>query len=77
MSEWYEKFQKERKDKILRSGESFSESDIYCPYCAHEQQDIWEWNIKPNDEEHEEQCQSCERHFMYSARYVFSTRKLK
>lgn len=77
MSEWYDNHIKEKKNRILKSGESFSESEIYCPYCAHEQQDIFEWDLTPNGEDIEEQCQSCERHFAYSCRYVYSTRKLK
>jgi hypothetical protein len=77
MSDFLERIRKEKKDSILRSGKSFDEWEIMCPYCAYEQRDIFEWNIQPNDEENEEQCQSCERHFMYSARIVYSTRKLK
>lgn len=77
MSDLIKKWDEERKAKILRMGETFSEAYIYCPYCAYEQQDIWEWDLTANDEETEEQCQSCERHFMYSCRQVYSTRRLK
>lgn len=69
---------KKKKDHILRTGESFDEWDVYCPYCAYEQQDVWDLGIPVNgDEEEEVQCQKCERHFAAKARVVFSTRKLK
>lgn len=69
--------EKQKAELIRRNGESFDEMWIFCPYCAHEQEDTWEWNIRPDEEESEEQCQKCDRHFAVSARIVFSTRRLK
>lgn len=79
MSELLEQLRQEKREKILRRGESYNEAYIYCPYCGHEQQDTWEFGIEPNDEENERQCQleSCQRYFMVSAEIRFSTRKLK
>ncbi len=78
MSDILEQLQKERKVKILKRGEAFLEMYLYCPYCAHEQTDIWEgFDLQPNGEDREGQCQSCERHFFYSVDLSFSSRKSK
>lgn len=75
MSEWYENHIKEKKASIVKRGESFHETYIYCPYCGHSQDEIWEgFYLEPNGEEQEGQCQSCERHFFYSVELSFSTR---
>ena len=63
--------------QVLKSGESYDEIDVICPYCAYRPKDTWEWNIPPNGEEQEEQCPSCDRHFMVSGEIRYSTRRLK
>ena len=68
---------RQKEKQILASGESFNEWDVICPYCTYEQQDVWDWGLKPNDENEEVQCQSCERHFMVKASVRYSTRRLK
>lgn len=76
MSEWLENFEKEKVNLIIKSGESFHELYLYCPYCGYEQEEIWEgFNLTPNGEESEGECQSCHRHFFYSVDLSFSTRR--
>jgi hypothetical protein len=77
MSDILEKIYEQRKKEILHRGEAFKENDIYCPYCAHEQEDIWDWDLHPNGEEDEIQCQSCERYFAVKGDIVWSTRRLR
>lgn len=77
MSELLERIAKENKDRILRLGKSIDELEVICPYCTEEKSDAWELDIQPNDEDHEAQCDKCHRHFMVSARLVYSTRRLK
>lgn len=71
-----EDFRKEKRERILRNGEYFRESSLYCPYCAHEQQDISDV-VQTDGDEYEFQCQKCDRHFAYYSEIVFSGRKLK
>lgn len=72
------KIRVERRDKILRRGESFNELYLFCPYCAYEQVEIWEgFDLQPNGKEREGQCQGCERYFMYSVDLSFSSRKMR
>lgn len=78
MSEWYENFKKEKVNSIIKIGKSFHEMGLYCPYCGYEQEEIWEgFNLTPNGEESEGECQSCNRHFFYKVDLAFSTRKGK
>lgn len=78
MSEWYENFKKEKVNSILKRGESFHESDFYCPYCGKIQEEAWDsFDLTPSGEEQEGQCQSCERHFFYRVDLAFSSRKAK
>lgn len=77
MSDILKKIEAEMKERILKTGESYNEHDVHCPYCAKEQEEVWEWGIEPNDEEEEVQCQKCDRHFMVSAQIRFSTRRLR
>lgn len=76
MSDLLEQLKKEKIKTILRRGETNSEHYLYCPYCAHEQSDIWDsFDLQPNGEDREGQCQKCERHFFYSIELAFSSRK--
>jgi len=78
MSEWFENFKKEKVNMITKTGKSFHEMYLYRPYCGYEQEEILEgFDLTPNGEESEGQCQSCERHFFYSVELAFSTRKGK
>lgn len=78
MSEWYENFKKEKVKRIVNRGESHHEMDLYCPYCGYKEEEIWEnFDLTPNGEEVEGQCNSCERYFFYSVDLSFSTRKSK
>ena len=70
--------EKRKKETILKLGRSSSEAELYCPYCAHEQTDIWDgFDLQPNDEDREDQCQKCERYFFYSVTLSFSSRQGK
>lgn len=78
MSDFLAKIERERKDRILSSGKYYGENYIYCPYCAREQTEIWEgFDLKPDGEEREGQCQQCERYFMYAVELQFNARKMK
>lgn len=77
MSEILKQIDDERKERIKSFGDTYDERNIYCPYCAHKQDDIWEWDLTPNKEEREAQCQSCDRHFSYRVGVRYSTRRLK
>lgn len=69
---------KRKRESIKRNKEYFYEHELFCPYCCHEQTDLWDCNLgDPNGEEEEFQCQSCERHFAYKMNIVFSGRALK
>lgn len=69
---------KRKREAIARDKEYFFEHTLFCPYCVHEQTDIWDYNLgDPNGEENEFQCQKCERHFAYKIKIVFSGRALK
>lgn len=69
---------KRKREEILRNKEYFFEHNLFCPYCAHKQEDLWDYNMGyPNGEENEFQCQSCDRHFAYKMDIVFSGRALK
>lgn len=76
MSEWFENYKKEKVNSILKRGESFHELDLFCPYCGHEHEDIWEsFDLTPNGEENEGECNKCEKTFFYKVELTFSTRK--
>lgn len=77
MSDILERIHERRRQDILRTGASFNEFDIYCPYCAIEQREIWEWDLTANEEEREAQCYNCRRYFFYSVRLCFDTRRQK
>ncbi len=69
-----EEIRKQTKVRILRSGISVQEEEIFCPYCAEENSD------KPYlsmNEENEIKCEKCSRHFMVKPTLRFSTRRLK
>lgn len=75
--DWWERYKRRRADDIIKSGTYFSEHEIFCAYCAHSQCDIWDFDIQPNNEEVEVQCEKCKRHFAVKARVTFSGRRLK
>lgn len=76
MSGWLENYEKEKVKLITERGKSFSEMYLYCPYCGYEQEEVYKgFDLTPNGEESEGQCQSCERHFFYSVELSFSTRR--
>ena len=78
MSEWFENFKKEKVKNIVNRGESHHEMYLHCPYCGYEQEEIWDgFDLTPNGEENEGECQSCNRYFFYSVDLSFSTRKGK
>lgn len=69
---------KRKREAILRNGEYSFEHHLFCPYCTHEQNDLWDCNLgHPNGEDQEFQCQKCERHFAFSMSIAFSGRRLK
>ena len=69
---------KRKKESILRNREYFYEHEFRCPYCAEEQNDIWDCKMPdPNGEESEFQCQKCERHFAFKLDIVFTARALR
>lgn len=78
MSDVLEQIKKSKIESIRKRGESFNEAYLYCPYCAHEQEEIWDgFDLQPNGEEREGECQSCGRFFFYSVDLMFCTRKAK
>lgn len=74
---WYDDHIKKKKENVLKRGESFHESEIFCPYCAEEQDstEVWESGLKPNGEQEEYECSHCEKEFLITADVVFSTEK--
>lgn len=70
-------YREQKREQILKTGESHMEAGVWCPYCAHEHREIWEWGIDSSGTETEVQCEKCDRHFVYTASVVISTRSLK
>ena len=66
-----------KKEDIIRTGKSLDEYSVFCPHCAHEQDDteVWESGLQPNDSDHEYECDSCCEKFTINARVKFSTYK--
>ena len=76
MSEWYENHSKNKKATIVKTGESLREYDIYCPYCGSEQEEIWNgFDLTPNGDWFEGDCQKCSKNFFYKTELSFCTRK--
>lgn len=75
LEEYLEEYYARRKDSILRSGETNDENGVFCPYCAHEQSDLWEGALDFGGEETEMDCGSCEKKFFVVVSVVYSTRK--
>lgn len=72
-----EQIRKHRIENILKKGETIRESDVYCPYCAHEQDStyVWDSKLEPNGSEHDYECSSCGETFIIEAEVLFSTSK--
>lgn len=77
LSDWYEEFKAKEKSNIIQTGEYFNKAGLICPYCGKEQFDYWSSLGNPDGEDQEYQCDSCERHFMFCMKIVFSGRTLK
>jgi transposase-like protein len=76
VSEWYDNHIKNKKATIVRTGESFREHDIYCPYCGQDQNDIFErFDVEPSGDWQEGDCHKCGKNYFYKSELAFSTRK--
>lgn len=40
MSDWYKNHINNKKEIIVRDGESSSEDEVYCPHCGEETEDL-------------------------------------
>lgn len=76
MSDILDQLKAERKQSILRRGESYCEFDVYCPYCVVTQNEVWEMGLMFDDWQ-EVECEGCEQHFMAKSEMRYSTRKCK
>jgi hypothetical protein len=76
-----DKWWKERKANMIKNsikaGEFFWSSEIYCPYCGHEQRDAWECLPRNVDDEAHCECDKCEEVFSLSYECVYTTRVKK
>lgn len=70
----YEKYIKEKRERIIKDGESFQEQWVYCPYCGFDQDDAF---IRDEDREENYDCERCKKIFAVRAKTVYSTRVLK
>jgi DNA-directed RNA polymerase subunit RPC12/RpoP len=78
MSDWYENFKKDKIISIRARGKSFQESYLHCPHCGYIQEEIWDgFDLTPNGEELEGECQSCNKKFLYIVEFCFSTSKCR
>ena len=78
MSDWYENFKKDKTISIRASGKYYQECYLYCPHCGYEQEEIWDsFDLTPNGEESEGECQSCNKKFIYIVELCFSASKCR
>ena len=77
MSDILEEIYARRRLTILRSKESFNEFDLYCPHCAHVQNDLWDCGdatiLSGNEVWSTMDCQSCEKPFKARSRLTFDS----
>ena len=59
--EYYERFAQE-------DGSTFLESEMVCPYCYQEQQDLFDISGAYEDGDGETICQYCEKEFEFDTR---------
>lgn len=77
VNSFIEECRKKRRQSIIEDGESFRESEIYCPHCAEILKDGVELIPNRAGEEEEAECESCENRFLFSWEALFSSRKLE
>lgn len=77
MSDYLTRMKQEKLNTINRTGKTFREYEVYCPYCAHEYNDIWETGLTPNSEWTDLECYSCEKTFNVMAEVVFNTERIE
>ena len=44
--------------------DTYNRHDLECPYCHHMHKDAWE--MSPNDEDGETECEACGKEFIWS-----------
>lgn len=78
MCDVLKRIENERKSRILKTGETFEELSIYCPYCAEENYDAMEGLHEfYNDEWTEIECYHCGKIFKAKWTAVYSTEQKK
>lgn len=74
--EFVTEWRKQRIKIIVASGESYKESDVYCPHCGAIDYDYWDRNLR-REEWMSNDCEKCEESYEFMIESVFSSRKKK
>ncbi len=73
--DWLEKYEKRKIENGIRDGYFSQESQIFCPYCGHIQNDAHEALPRHQEDWVNYECEKCEKNFRMCFECVYRTER--